>query len=340
MFINRLGLCLKLAQLLLLGITTVAAQDQSSGVIRGTAVDENGSPVEGALVNASPVARVGLSQHTLIRRVPTDAAGHFVIDRLQWGKYMFSAKKVESAYADTFFSFYYSAAGPQATITPASPTADVLIRLGPKAGVLMGSVTNAETGAPVDAGFKLTRTAPTNDWYSTSAESRYWVLLPSSVDVFVEVSAPGFKTWTSPGPLNLQPGAEMHLNVPLDPSPDLSLEPSQFLIPEGRVGWFLLVYNVKDSPPSPAIAGVKVFKFQQETVLRTSSPGPESGAKTTYFYYSGDGRLRKVPMDYRDGQGMIWGEYEGTIDGVTAEFGFFVGTEEEYTKAKTHRPAR
>ena len=36
---------------------------------------------------------------------------------------------------------------------------------------------------------------------------------------------------------------------------------------------------------------------------------------------------------------MIWGQYEGTRDGVLAQFGFFVGSEEQYKKfqaRKTH----
>jgi hypothetical protein len=32
---------------------------------------------------------------------------------------------------------------------------------------------------------------------------------------------------------------------------------------------------------------------------------------------------------------MIWGEHGGTRNGVMAQFGFFVGTEEQYKKYQT-----
>jgi len=334
----RLGL--KLASVFLLLMPAICAQNRATGLIRGTAMDENGLPVQEAIIKVDPVAARMSTQHTLVRSVLTDAEGHFSIDHLKWGRYAIYSMKEDSDYPDTSFSFYSTVSSPEATLTPTSPIADVLVRLGPKAGVLVGSVSSAETGAPLNAVFKLVRKSPTNDWFSTSAPSSYRVLLPSSVPVLVEVSAPGYKTWTPLNPLSLEPGAETHIDVLLKRSPDQNLEPSQFLIPNGYVGWLLLVYQSIGSPPVPAINGVKVFKFQQSNILKTSSRGPERGAETTYLYYSDDGSVRNVPMDYRNRRGMIWGEYEGDIDGVTCEFGFFVGSEEEYTRAKSGRPAR
>lgn len=193
-------------------------------------------------------------------------------------------------------------------------------------------MTNAANGAPLNVGLKLTRAASPDKWLSTSAPPDYRILLPSSTDVLLKVSAPGFKTWSPGHPLRLEPGAEMHLDISLEPAHDPDLHVSKFLVPDGYVGWLLLEYNVKDTEPVPIEAGVKVFKFPSNGALNTSAPGPETGADDEYFYYSTDGSLREIPTDYRNGKGMIWGQHEGTRNGALSQFGFFVGSEEQYKK--------
>lgn len=91
-------------------------------------------------------------------------------------------------------------------------------------------------------------------------------------------------------------------------------------------------------PPASVNDGTKLFKFPETGVLKTSSSGPERGTDRKYLYYSKDGSTREVPMDYGKAAGMIWGQYEGTKDGVISEFGFFARTEEQYSKAKSRRP--
>jgi hypothetical protein len=61
---------------------------------------------------------------------------------------------------------------------------------------------------------------------------------------------------------------------------------------------------------------------------------PETGTRKEYFFYSADGSSRPAP-DYWDGGGLIWGEYEGARGGKLSFFGFFVGTQEQYAKAKS-----
>lgn len=148
-------------------------------------------------------------------------------------------------------------------ITPTNPIAERQIQLGPKAGMLAGSVTNAVTGAPVNAAFKLSRASQPGKFISTSARPKYRVLLPSDADVLVEVSAQGFKIWNPGHPLHLQPGSEMDLDILMEPTHDPSLHPSRFLVPEGYVGWLQLEYGLKDAPSPPTEDGVKVFSFLQ-----------------------------------------------------------------------------
>jgi hypothetical protein len=211
--------------------------------------------------------------------------------------------------------------------------------LGPQAAFLIGSVSNAETGAPLNAAFRLTRVSLPDDWLSTSVSSSYRVLIPSSADVLLEVSAPGFRNWNPGHPVRLEPGAELRLDIPLQPSHDPNLHPSKFLVPEGYLGWLLLEYNVKGANPVAIENDVRVFRFPANGALTTSSAGPERGSEDEFFFYSSDGGSHEIPRDYRNGKGMIWGQYEGAKNGITCQYGFFVGTEEQYKKfqkRKTH----
>jgi hypothetical protein len=84
---------------------------------------------------------------------------------------------------------------------------------------------------------------------------------------------------------------------------------------------------------------VLVFKFPASGLTTTSSCGPTRGAANEFLYYSEDGSSRSIPMDYRGGNGMIWGQYEGFQNGVLSLFGFFVGSEKQYRKYQ-NRAAR
>ena len=312
---------------LLLQVADVA---KDKGTIQGRVLDEKGLPLSGAKVHAEPLN--GPAREGFVRYVETNEHGQYVIDRLAWGQYKVFALKEDSDYPNPYWSFYAQVPLLTATITRTLPVADVQVRLGPRAGILAGSVKNAITGAPVNASIKLLRVASPDKWISTSVAPNYRVLLPAGTEVLLEVSAPGFKPWNPGHPLLLQSGVELRLNVALQPSHDPSLHPSRFLVPAGYEGWLLLEYNVKDAEPAPQADKVRTFRFPVTGELRTSSAGPETGADDEYFYYSPDGTLREISRNYTNGKGMIWGEYEGSRNGVMSQFGFFVGTEDLYKK--------
>jgi hypothetical protein len=225
----------------------------------------------------------------------------------------------------------------RATISQSSPTTEVQIKFGPKAGILTGLVTNAETGAPLGAVFKLTQAGNPKVWFSAGEPPSYRVLLPPSTRVLIEVSAPGYKTWESLSPLILAAGSETRLNISLQPTHDPALLSSEFVVPEAYVGWILLEYGVKDAVSVPIEGNTRVFKFPQDGILITSSSGPEPRGEKRYLYYSEDGTTTEVPNDYRHGNRRVWGEYEGFSGGVLNQFGFFVGTEDQY-KLHPHSP--
>ena len=169
----------------------------------------------------------------------------------------------------------------------------------------------------------------------TSAASDFRVLIPSSKDIEVKVSAPGYDTWVYPGPslapqpLRMEPGSEAHLDILLSRTQNTNLPISKFLIPDGYVGWLRVEHDVECASPVPVESGTTIFRFTGTTVLETSSPMPESAAERRYFYYSADGSERDLAADYRDGNGMIWRETPGSRGGKMRMLMFFVGSEEQ-----------
>lgn len=310
----------------------IARSATETGKIVGTVLDEKGVPLAAAKVNVLPLD--GRPQGTGIRYVETDVEGRFVIDRLPWGKYSVFAMKEEAEYPDMEPSFYSAGMKiPTAIIMPSAPVATLSIHLGQRAAIIDGSVSNASTGAPVSAFFTLVRMNNLEDFLSTSVPSTYRILVPAFTDVAFSVTAPGYDKWTSP-----RPGQELQIDVELVPTYNPNVPSAEFLIPDGYVGWALLTYNQKSAPPMTTTEGATIYKFPEGGRLKTSSPGPAPDAKKSYLYYAGDGSLRDVPMDYRNGNGMIWDEHSISVHGSITEFGFFVGTKDQYENAKTRRP--
>jgi hypothetical protein len=91
----------------------------------------------------------------LIPNIPhskTDDAGHFLIDVSPLcgrGQYAVNASKEEEGCPDVASEFYGHMTQ-TVSLTPPTNTATVAIRLGPKAGTLFGSVTDAVTGDWLD----------------------------------------------------------------------------------------------------------------------------------------------------------------------------------------------
>jgi hypothetical protein len=305
-----------------------------NGVIQGTVLDEVGRPLQGAKVHAE---LHGVAMAKAIRYVESDENGTFVIDRLAYGTYDVNGKKEEDGYPDSSFSFY--ADRPVATsiaISPEHPAATITLKLGPKAGVITGTVKDALTGKPIPAGFTLR--ASSKRWMGTSQPSKFRVLIPPATDITVEVSSAGYKTWVYGGTgldsraLRLEPGTEMQMDIRLEAAFDKSVEAVRFLILQGFIGWLRLECNDTSAPPSPLEGSSRIFRFTSGSVLATSSPCPQDGAAQEYVYYAEDGSITPVPSDYWNNNGFIWGQYAGFRGGERRMYGFFVGTKEQFEK--------
>jgi len=183
----------------------------AAGRIQGTVLDDHNLPLARAKVEALPPVLGGVPPMAW-----TDAGGHFVIGHLAWGKYKVFAMKESAGYPDTTTGFY-SGGFVTATLSSAAPNANLRLRLGPKAAVIRGSVTNALTRAPIrTANSKLVRVSSPHDWIMTSPPSKYRVLLPPSTAVNLDVSAPGYlpKHYEK---LEFASGTETRLDIRLVP---------------------------------------------------------------------------------------------------------------------------
>lgn len=207
----------------LLTAASAVAEKAAQGTIRGLVANEHGQPVESALVTADLAD--GRPRLKAIRYVETDKQGQFVIDQLEWGPYRIYAMKESEGYPDAYYSVYSEGPNVTAQLSPQSPNASVRVVIGPKAAVVVGTISDAVTGTPVNAGVRIWRWANTGDFLSTSVRPNYRMLIPPNTQVGFEVQAPGYRPWfypgaatlSSSGPLTMRSEEKLTLDIKLQP---------------------------------------------------------------------------------------------------------------------------
>jgi hypothetical protein len=207
-----------LASVLLL-IGSAWAQDR--GVITGTVLDEHGSPV--AKAKALITEKGVFLMHRVLQFHETDADGHFRIAHVPWGNYIVTVGKVDAGYADTGLGLYCNNAYPIVVLTEDSPTADVTLKLGPKAGVLeLEPVTDVTTGNEIRQAAIRLKCAENPDLFILTSAFQGRFLVPPFTRVLIEITAQGYKPWPPPGATTdgrilLKPEEVQRLHVALQP---------------------------------------------------------------------------------------------------------------------------
>jgi hypothetical protein len=213
---------LAVAALLCLPYGFLWAAAERPGIVRGIVVDDSGAPV--AAVQVSIDLSDGLPKVAPVRMTETDKNGHFLIGNLEFGSYKVFAMKEAAGYPNTSFAFYSNQIFATATLTAKEPAVDLILKVGPMAGITTGLVTD-EKNIPINATFLLRRASDPDSWISMSQRPEYRILVPPKTDVLLEVSAPGYKTWyyggaydlMKRGPIRLESREEMKLDVQLQP---------------------------------------------------------------------------------------------------------------------------
>jgi hypothetical protein len=209
--------------LLIMAIACASLAAQNIGVVRGRVVDETGRTVEGVSVECDPID--SRPSGSAVRTVQTDKAGNFLVDRLSFGSYKLFAMKESAEYPNMAFAFYSNNVFPTVTLTAAIPAAEIILKVGPQAGAVEGTVRDGFSGNRVNATFLLSRALNPDSWISMSQPSDFKILVPPGADVLIEVSAQGYKTWHYGGasdvlrrpPVRLDSGKNMKLEIQLEP---------------------------------------------------------------------------------------------------------------------------
>lgn len=212
-----------------------------AGSVNGTVTNEEGKIVVGATVVAEPADRPiqGVAPTGM-----TQATGHFAIHNLRWGVYAMSASKVDEGYPEMIGAFFAGNRVIQkVNLEPENPTATVTIRLGPKAGKLIGTVKDDRTSAPLNtcADFRWAAN-PGNYIYGTGLiNAHYSMLIPSNMGILWKVWADGHKPWYYPGTtdqskaavVRLRPGEVRSIAIRLQP--DATAEKVSCGMPVGTI---------------------------------------------------------------------------------------------------------
>jgi hypothetical protein len=135
-------------------------------------------------------------------------------------------KRKEEGYPELAFNFHVGMTK-EVALTESNPTAGVSLRLGPKAGIVTGTVTDATTGNLLYPCAELWWKAKPEIFIGGSGlvSHKYRVMIPSDRDVTLKVWVDGYQTWFYPGvvgersakPIRLKPGEELRLNIEMQP---------------------------------------------------------------------------------------------------------------------------
>ncbi len=169
----------------------------SLGAIEGQVLDATGHPLSRVRVYATVFGG------PLKGRLPScfsNEKGKFLLSSLAPGTYMLHGVKEDEGYPDTLFAFYVFSpeAVPVVTVDADGVTRDVVIRLGQKAGKLVGRIVDAVTNKPVEnPGITLYREDDRNVYVSLSTnrpDGQFEFLIPPT-GAKMKVSASGYESW-------------------------------------------------------------------------------------------------------------------------------------------------
>jgi hypothetical protein len=222
------------ASLLLVLLTSLTYSQTSQqipavGRVTGTVLDEFNQPINQAQVCSVVYLRLkpNTSQSNSTCVTHTDKAGQFQIDHLPMGTYSIAASKNDDGYAE----LGQGTPVPEVTLTPEEPIANVIVKLGPKQGILIPVVRDKATGKPVFDFLVRWQTVVPGGTSSGASGFSQWTTrtpIPAAKDVSLEVSAHGYKNWDYVDPsgsrfLRMQSGERKILTIELQPEAKNSL---------------------------------------------------------------------------------------------------------------------
>ena len=220
-----------LAFLLLASLPAFSQAANSShgdGMISGTVLDASGEPFKGVQVcTYMQGAPSGSTESRGACSATSDEAGQFHIDHVEMGVITIEAIKPEDGYV----AFAGTSVTKQVTLTPTQLSATVVLKLGPKAGVLIPRVKDRLTGKPIvdfEVAWRIFDSDEAAGDYSGGQHVGHGTknaIVPPEKYLVLTISARGYKKWiycdpsdpSKPAFLRLQSGEEKELVVELEP---------------------------------------------------------------------------------------------------------------------------
>ena len=205
----------------------IANSSQPEGTISGTVLNEHGQPFKGVQVCTYMIGAPSGSREARgdCPAATTDDAGQFRIDHVAMGTFGVEAIKPDQGY----IAFAGTSVREMVTLTPNHSSATVVLKLGPKAGVLIPNVKDRFTGEPVKD-FQVNWTIVDSDEASSISGGETIIgirrtIVPPEKYLVLTISARGYKKWiyhdpsdpSRPAFIRFQPGEEKELLVELEP---------------------------------------------------------------------------------------------------------------------------
>lgn len=220
---------------LLLSATPLCAQENESppaeARIVGKVIDQQGEPLKNISVHAG-LKQTGMYMPT----VDSNEAGQFVIENLGPGTYGIFGENNAAGYPNTALSFYPNENPVEVTLGNAG-SATVVLVLGPRAGVVSGTVLDRVTGkaivSPHAPHFIVRKVLSPEDAIEFLGPPKFRWLIPPLTEVTLEVIAEGYKRWLYADPSNpsqplsfrVESGENKILNIELEPEPQHASSP-------------------------------------------------------------------------------------------------------------------
>jgi hypothetical protein len=209
----------------------------ATGKISGTVVDERGVPEKRLALEYQDIGG-----GPLLSAVPmtiTDENGHFSfkinVTRSEDGAlsgghwevrphYDFGGTSYYPPDRIRFYKTQHNVNAQDIEVTPEAPNAVVEIKLGPKAGALIGKVTDAVTGHPIEpyATVKIAWASDPTAWFGGNTvenSGKYRLLVPPGTELTVKAFtiAKGYKPYQYEGVITVEPGQDRVLDIQLQP---------------------------------------------------------------------------------------------------------------------------
>ena len=164
--------------------TAVTLLSQDTGIIKGMVLTEDGSPLVSAEVMLFHPYHFGFVPHYF-----TDADGGFVA-KVQYGVFTICAGKPQDGYLEAVDACVFGNT-PTVGISAQASTQSVVVRVGPKAGILhIERLIDAVTGEVIrNASIRVCRAESAG---SIGSSAKPDMLIPSLTKVTIEVYAPGY----------------------------------------------------------------------------------------------------------------------------------------------------